>query len=64
MSLPDAIIYGVPPALAAALSFTFRRRGLGTHALVWLASLPVLFVLTTFLTLVISFQVFGVDLVD
>ncbi len=63
-SLPDVIVFGLPPLLAGVLSFGLRRRGPGTHLLIWLAGLPAMFVLTAFLTLVISFQVFGVDLVD
>jgi hypothetical protein len=51
-------------ALAAALSYGFRRRGGIAHLLIWLAGFPVLYVLTVVLTLLISFQVFGLDLVD
>lgn len=64
MSLPGIIVFGLPPLLLAALSFAFRRRGLGTHVLIWLVGLPVLFVLTAVLTALISFQVFGLDLID
>jgi len=60
----DVFVVALPVAIAAALSYRFRRGGLGLHALIWLAGVPVLYVLTTVLTLLISFQVFGVDLID
>jgi hypothetical protein len=63
-SLLDVAVFAVPVALAAALSYWFRRRGGVVHVLIWLAGFPVLYVLTVALTLLISFQVFGVDLVD
>ncbi len=60
----DVFVVALPVAIAAALSYRFHRRGLGAHALIWLAGMPVLYVLTRALTLLISFQVFGVDLID
>jgi hypothetical protein len=63
-ALLDVMVFAVPVALAAALSYGFRRRGGIAHLLIWLAGFPVLYVLTVALTLLISFQVFGVDLVD
>lgn len=58
------LVFAVPLAIAASLSYAFRRRGPGTHLLIWLAGFPLLWAASVFLTLVISFQVFGVDLVD
>jgi hypothetical protein len=63
-ALLDVMVFAVPVVLAAALSYGFRRRGAIAHLLIWLAGFPVLYVLTVALTLLISFQVFGVDLVD
>ena len=40
------------------------RRGPGAHLLIWLASFPLLWAASVFLTLVISFQLLWVDLVD
>ncbi len=57
------LVFAVPLAIAAAFSFAFRR-GPGAHLLIWLASFPLLWAASVFLTLVISFQVLGVDLVD
>jgi hypothetical protein len=38
--VPEIIVFGLPPLLLAALSFAFRRRGLGTHVLIWLVGFP------------------------
>lgn len=58
------LVVAVPLVIAAALTYRFRRRSLAAYALIWLAGFPVLYVTTVMLTLLISFQVFGVDLVD
>ena len=49
-----------------ALSFTYvcRDRHPGLHLLIWLVGIPVMYLLVPFLVLLVSFQVFGVDLVD
>jgi hypothetical protein len=60
----DVAMFTAPALLAAALAWLVRRRGLAASALVFLASYPVLWVVITALTLLISFQVFGVDLID
>lgn len=60
----DIAVFTVAAVLAAALAWLVRGRGLAVSALVFLASFPVLWIVSVLLTLLISFQVFGVDLVD
>lgn len=60
----DVAMFAVPAVLAVALAWLVRRRGLAVSALVFVLSFPVLWVVSVVLTLLVSFQVFGVDLVD
>ena len=53
-----------PVAIAAGISYLLRNKGWVAQLLLWVFGLPALFVAVQILTLLISFQVFGVDLID
>jgi hypothetical protein len=60
----------IVPALAAiilgmALSYWFRSSSLHAHLLlIWLLAVPTMFVAITLLIMLVSFKVFGIDLLD
>ena len=63
-SILDIAVYAVAAVLSGALAWRFRAKGIAACALIVLISFPLLLVATTALTLLISFQVFGIDLLD
>jgi hypothetical protein len=63
-SLLDISVFLAAAVLAGLLAWLVRRRGLAASALVFVLSFPLLWLVSVVLTLLISFQVFGIDLVD
>ena len=61
--LLDVMVFAIPAVACAALSYRFRASA-PPHLYIWLIGYPLLFVTTVLLTFLISFQVFGVDLID
>ncbi|MCC7348040.1 MAG: hypothetical protein IT538_11635 [Variibacter sp.] len=62
-----ALDYGVilaSVAILAAVSFRLRRRSAWVHLAVWLVGYPAAYFAVAILTMLIAFQVFGVDLMD
>lgn len=64
MTSLNVFVAAVPLTIAAALSYRLRRRSGATHALIWLVGVPVLYLLTTYVALLVLYHGFGVDLAD
>lgn len=64
ITLLDIWIWTGPLLVAGGLSYLLRKRGWLAQFLLWLFGLPALYVIVAVLTMIVSFQVFGVDLID
>jgi hypothetical protein len=59
------IIYVTAPfAIAGGLSYLLRDKGPVPQFLLWVFGLPALFFAVPLVIMIVSFQVFGIDLVD
>ena len=60
----NVVYFTAPLVIAGGLSYLLRNKGPLPQLLLWLFGLPALFFAVPILIMIVSFQVFGVDLVD
>ena len=63
-TLLNVIYLTAPFAITGALSYLLRTKGPLPQLLLWVFGLPLLFFAVPIVIMIVSFQVFGVDLID